>query len=114
MPGEYRCWTESTGHSVEGHTNTATLYFKNQATPLWGPQGCHDNTVDIQTALRKADPRFELRLQRKAHTVEGHTLTFNIRANGVDLLRNLSCHDNMDSLATVINTIWSVDPPTPN
>ena len=111
MTGENKCWTETKDKTVEGHTNSAALYFKDQGKPLWGPKGCHDNTVDIQAALRKADPRLELRMERKEHSVEGHTRTFNVRANGKDLLIGHSCHDNMDDLATIINTIWAVDPP---
>ena len=111
MTGENKCWVERKDKTVEGHTSSAALYFKDQEKPLWGPKSCHQNAYDIKTALHKADSRLELRMDPWDHSVEGHTRTFNIRANGVDLLRNLSCHDNMDSLATIINTIWTVDPP---
>lgn len=109
MAGENICWVETKDKTVEGHTNSAALYFNDNL--LWGPKGCHDNTVDIQTALRKADPRLELRMERKGHSVEGHTRTFNVRANGEDVLTGHSCHDNMEELAMIINTIWAVNPP---
>ncbi|TLS21608.1 uncharacterized protein PpBr36_09583 [Pyricularia pennisetigena] len=102
-------WLSEKDKTVEGHTNTAALYFNDKL--MWGPKSCHDNTVDIQTALRKVDPRLELRLARKDKTVEGHTRAFNIKHNGKDVLTNHSCHDNMGDLATTINTIWQVLPP---
>ena len=102
-------WIETTGHSVEGHTNTAALYFNNNL--LWGPKSCHDNAVDLQAALRQADPRLELRLARKDKTVEGHTRKISVRANGQNVLEGLSVHDNMDDLPGIINAVWIVNPP---
>ena len=111
MSSAPRTWVNTKDKTVEGHTNTAALYFDGNPNPLWGPNGCHDNTVDIQTALRQADPRLELRMERKGHSVEGHTRTFNVEARGQTLLQNHSCHDNMESLSSTINTIWAVSPP---
>jgi hypothetical protein len=53
----------------------------------------------------------ELRMARKEHSVEGHTRKISVRANGQNLLEGLSCHDNMDDLPGIINTIWAIDPP---
>lgn len=110
MSEENRVWLTEKSKTVEGHVNTATLYFN--GNKIWGPSGCHDNTVDIQTALRQADPRFELRLERKSHSVEGHTRSINIRARGKMYLENHSCHDNMQSMADRITGIWLGSPPT--
>ncbi|KAI6354344.1 hypothetical protein MCOR25_008667 [Pyricularia grisea] len=103
-------WLNEKSKTVEGHTNTATLYFKGEK--IVGPFSCHDNTVDIQTALRQVDDRMELRLARKDKTVEGHTRAFNIKHNGKEILSNHSCHDNMESLVNSINTIWKIMPPS--
>ncbi|KAI8722837.1 hypothetical protein NCS52_00428800 [Fusarium sp. LHS14.1] len=110
MTDQNRVWLNEKPHSKEGHDNTATLFY--QGNQVWGPHGCHDNTVDIQTALRQADPRFELRLERKSHSIEGHTRTINIRARGKMYLENHSCHENMQSMADTINGIWIASPPT--
>jgi hypothetical protein len=106
-----RIWTESKKKSVEGHTCRGTLYFN--GNKLWGPYYCHDNTVKIQSALKQADPRLELRLEKKAKSIEGHTCSINIEANGIRLLNNLSCHDRMESLANAITSLWAGSPPSP-
>ncbi|KAM3429056.1 hypothetical protein MY4824_008479 [Beauveria thailandica] len=94
-------WTENKEHSVEGHTLTGTLNFKGE--PIWGPRGCHDNTVDLGTALQKADWRFAMTFENKAHSVEGHVRYISVKDwNGKLLLDKLSTHDSMDSLARVV------------
>lgn len=109
MGNESKVWLDVASKTNEGHTNTCTLLFNDQV--IWGPTSCHDNTVDLQTALRKADPRLELRLARKDHSIEGHTRRINVESKGIKILEGLSCHDNMEGLVTSINTLWTVLPP---
>ncbi|EHA57819.1 hypothetical protein MCOR27_007655 [Pyricularia oryzae] len=105
-----KVWLNEKPKTVEGHTNTCQLFF--EGNPVHeNPISCHDNTVDIQTALRKADPRFELRLARKDKTVEGHTRSFNIKCKDEDILKDHSCHDNMITIVNSINALWAVLPP---
>jgi hypothetical protein len=110
MANETKVWLDSKSKSVEGHVNQATLFFKGQQH--WGPRSCHDNTVDLQTALHKADPRLELRLERKEHSIEGHTCAISVMAKGELVLDKLSCHDNLEGLVSIITTIWKLDPPS--
>ncbi|KAH6858810.1 hypothetical protein B0T12DRAFT_165499 [Alternaria alternata] len=109
MGDETKVWLDTINKTVEGHTNTCTLFYNDKI--IWGPRSCHDNTVDLQTVLRKADPRLELRLARKDHSVEGHTRAISVMSKGEVILNKLSCHDNMEGLVTAINTIWVVSPP---
>ncbi|TLS21019.1 uncharacterized protein PpBr36_10896 [Pyricularia pennisetigena] len=109
LTGESKVWLDTTHRTVEGHTSSCKLYFNDSL--VWEPGSCHDNTVKIQSALREADPRFELRMEKKKeNTVEGHTRTMNIKYRGETLLKGHSCHDNMEGMATVINTIWKTNP----
>ena len=104
-------WTEHKGHSVEGHTLTGTLNFKGQ--PIWGPSGCHDNTLQLGAALHKADWRFAMTFSSKGHSVEGHVRVISVKGwDGTLLLDKLSTHDNMDSLArAVMEKVRSEGPP---
>ncbi|EJP62351.1 hypothetical protein CRV24_003703 [Beauveria bassiana] len=94
-------WTESKEHSVEGHTLTGTLNFKGER--IWGPNGCHSNTVSLGKALQEADWRFAMVFDDKSHSVEGHTRSISVKDwNGKVTLNKLSTHSNMDSLARVV------------
>ncbi|OAA35819.1 hypothetical protein ISF_09977 [Cordyceps fumosorosea ARSEF 2679] len=94
-------WTENKEHSVEGHNLTGTLNFKGER--IWGPRGCHDNTVSLGAALQAADWRFAMSFERKSHSVEGHVRYISVKGwNGKLILDKLSTHDSMDSLARVV------------
>ncbi|CAI6091766.1 unnamed protein product [Clonostachys chloroleuca] len=99
---------QSTKKTVEGHTMTGTVYFENKK--IWGPKSCHDNSVDIQRAFKRADPRFEMALERKPHSVEGHTRALTIKSNGNTILNGHSVHDNMDDMVATIKGILLVSP----
>ena len=106
-------WTEAKEHSVEGHTLTGTLRFKGQI--IWGPRGCHDNTMRLGDALNQADWRFAMSFAPKEHTIEGHTRYISVKGwDGTLLLDKLNTHDEMDSLAkTVMDIINKEGPPPP-
>ncbi|KAH8844709.1 hypothetical protein MCOR27_004165 [Pyricularia oryzae] len=109
MTGESKVWLDTVNNTVEGHTSSCKLFFNDSL--VWETGSCHDNTVKIQTALRQADPRFELRMAKKdGNTVEGHTRKLNIKYRGETILKDHSCHDNMEGMASVINNIWSTNP----
>ncbi|KAM3450544.1 hypothetical protein MY3296_006007 [Beauveria thailandica] len=104
-------WTEHKEHSVEGHTLTGTLNFKGER--IWGPRGCHPNTVRLGTALQTADWRFAMTFEDKPHSVEGHVRYISVKDwNGRVILDKLSTHDSMDSLArAVMEKIRADGPP---
>ena len=106
-------WTVAKEHSVEGHTLTGTLRFKDQI--IWGPRGCHDNTMRLGDALNQADWRFAMSFAPKEHTIEGHTRYISVKGwDGTLLLDKLNTHDEMDSLAkTVMDIINKEGPPPP-
>ncbi|TLD11933.1 hypothetical protein PspLS_11338 [Pyricularia sp. CBS 133598] len=102
-------WLTDRSKTVEGHNLTCALYFDQKL--IWGPMSCHNNTTTIQSALREADPRIELRLGTKDKTVEGHTKSFNIKCKGKNILEDHSCHNNLEGLVTAITALWTVSPP---
>ncbi|KAE8381546.1 hypothetical protein BDV26DRAFT_289396 [Aspergillus bertholletiae] len=94
-------WTEHKEHTVEGHTLTGTLNFMGQ--PIWGPRGCHDNTVRLGAALQQADWRFAMTFVPKEHSVEGHVRYISVKDyDGNVILDKLSTHDSMDALAGAV------------
>jgi hypothetical protein len=98
-------WTETTGHSLEGHIKTATLWFKNKK--LW-EHGCHDNTSKLGNALHELDDRFTITMVDKGHSREGHTRKIFVQSDGTMLLDGLSTHPSMDDVATIVNAILAV------
>ncbi|KAI6389347.1 hypothetical protein MCOR24_010584 [Pyricularia oryzae] len=102
-------WLSDRSKTVEGHNVTCALYFNDNL--VWGPMSCHNNTTTIQSALRQADKRMELRLGTKDKTVEGHTKFFNIKYKGKNILEDHFCHNNLEGLVVAINSIWIAAPP---
>ncbi|KAM3543101.1 hypothetical protein ARSEF1564_004000 [Beauveria bassiana] len=82
-----KVWLDSKDNTVEGHIFTCTLLFKGKK--VWGPVSAHDNTIELQKALHKADSRFE--------------------AGGKVYLDKLSTHENMQGLADVVDAIIALD-----
>jgi hypothetical protein len=101
MSSDLKVSLEPKGHSVEGHTTQGTLFFNGRI--IWGPRGCHDNTTYLRDALAAADPRFELVMRHKNKSIEGHTCTISVMANGRTYLDRLSTHDSMEGLCKAIN-----------
>jgi hypothetical protein len=87
-------------HTVEGHTRQCYLKFNGQR--IWGVAGCHDNTTQLATALHSADSRFELVIENKSHSVEGHIATISVYRGDRTYLSKLSTHDNMTGLRDAI------------
>ncbi|KAK5988381.1 hypothetical protein PT974_12533 [Cladobotryum mycophilum] len=103
MSERLRVWVDRKAHTVEGHTAQAILTFNGRV--IWGPQGCHENTSQLAEALAAADPRFQLIVMPKPHSVEGHTYYISVSANGRVYLDKLSTHDNMVSLSQAISDV---------
>ncbi|KAH6603623.1 hypothetical protein Trco_008398 [Trichoderma cornu-damae] len=103
MSTKLRVWLERKEHSVEGHTKQAILTFNGKI--IWGPRGCHDNTSQLAQALDAADPRFQLILMDKPHSVEGHTYYISVSANNHVYLDKLSTHENMVGLVQAIDDV---------
>ncbi|KAJ5632026.1 hypothetical protein N7490_008365 [Penicillium lividum] len=97
--------TETKDHSLEGHTKTATLWFKNKK--LW-EYGCHPNTYELGNALHELEDRFTITMVEKEHLKEGHTGKIFVQSNGTTLLNGLSTHASMDEVATIVNAILAV------
>ncbi|KAI1920649.1 hypothetical protein LOZ58_004589 [Ophidiomyces ophidiicola] len=94
-------WTEHKEHSIEGHTLTGTLKFKGEV--IWGPHGCHENTMRLGTALNNADWRFAMTFESKEKSVEGHDRYINVKdKNGAAVLNQLSTHVSLDDLARAV------------
>ncbi|KAH8692135.1 hypothetical protein BGW36DRAFT_42393 [Talaromyces proteolyticus] len=94
-------WTEHKEHSVDGHKLTGTLKFKGQT--IWGPHGCHENTMRLAEALTEADWRLAMTFETKELSVEGHVRYISVKdGNGQLLLDKLSTHDSMDDLARAV------------
>ncbi|CAH0020144.1 unnamed protein product [Clonostachys rhizophaga] len=99
--GDLRIWLERKEHSVEGHTAECILTFNNRI--IWGPQSCHDNTFRLKDALFAVDPRFQITLRNKRKSMEGHTYSLSLMADGHLYLDRLSTHENMIGLCQAIN-----------
>ncbi|KAK7757915.1 hypothetical protein SLS62_000293 [Diatrype stigma] len=95
-----RAWLDPRRHSVEGHTKQCILTFNGGI--IWGPTHCHENTVELRDALRKADPRFDMIIMDKPHSVEGHTAWISVSRDDTVFLDKLHTHDNMSGLCTAI------------
>lgn len=108
---ELLVWTEHKEKSEEGHHLTATLLFNGKA--VWGPRGCHENTMLLAEALTTADYRFTILFKKKEASVEGHTRYISVWSKGKVTLDKLSTHDNMDSFADTVNDIVRRDPMPP-
>ncbi|KAM3473215.1 hypothetical protein MY5147_004891 [Beauveria neobassiana] len=102
-----KVWLDSKDNTVEGHIFTCTLLFKGKK--VWGPVSAHDNTIELQKALHKADSRFEVELKKKDRTLEGHTRYISVKAGGKVYLDKLSTHENMQGLADVVDAIIALD-----
>lgn len=100
MPNHLDVQIREIPKTTEGHIFNATLHFKGM--PIWGPISCHDNAVLLMQAIRDGDPRFEFHLEKKEHTVEGHTREIIVEVDGEELER-LSVHDNMDRMVEQIH-----------
>ncbi|XXH00619.1 hypothetical protein Hte_006967 [Hypoxylon texense] len=90
-------------HSREGHTRQCYLEFNGRR--IWGTPvqiSCHDNSTRIADALKQADPRFDLFLSHKSHSVEGHIATITIKKGDTVYLDKLSTHDNMTGLRDAV------------
>ncbi|KAJ5728283.1 hypothetical protein N7493_004613 [Penicillium malachiteum] len=105
MADENHVWTEVVDNSVEGHTKTATLWFKKKK--LW-THGRHDNTSQLHNELHQLDDRFATTMDNKDKTIEGHTRKIYVRPNGQIILNGLSTHPSMDDMATIVNAILAV------
>ncbi|KAF4468125.1 nuclear RNA binding [Fusarium albosuccineum] len=103
MNDNFNVWTENKAHSVEGHTYQCTLTFQDR--DVWGPYHCHENTHQLGNALHRADPRFNLRMEAREKTVEGHTRSISVKFQNTVILDRLSTHDNMDGLCQVIRAL---------
>lgn len=106
MTYEFNIWLDPKNHSVEGHTRTCTLYFKDKV--IWGPRSCHPNTDRLKDAIEQADCRFRLDIHTKDHSVEGHIKYISVEHEGKVLLDKMSTHDNMEGLVTAINAVLAV------
>lgn len=93
---------ENKHKTIEGHTRTCTLKFNGRT--IWGPRGCHDNTIDLKDAIETADPRFNLYLERKPKSIEGHTKYISVISKGKVTLDKLSTHDNMQGFIDAIES----------
>jgi hypothetical protein len=103
---DLRVWLEPKSHSVEGHSSKCTLFFNGRS--IWGPSSCHGNSIQLRDALQAADPRFDLKIQDKPKTIEGHIKTISVkRGNQLDLNR-LSIHDNMSGLYGAIKRVTNL------
>ncbi|KAI0968779.1 hypothetical protein F4678DRAFT_463967 [Xylaria arbuscula] len=96
-----RAWLDPKSHSVEGHTKQCILTFNGRI--IWGPMGCHDNTVELRDALRRADDRFDMIIMDKPHSVEGHTAWISVSRGETVYLDKLHTHDNMTGLCRAIH-----------
>ncbi|KAI1368597.1 hypothetical protein F5Y08DRAFT_354518 [Xylaria arbuscula] len=96
-----RAWLEPKEHSHEGHTSHCILLFNGRL--IWGPMGCHDNTIQLRDALRMADDRFEIIIMDKPHSNEGHTATISVSRGGTVFLDKLHTHANMTGLCKAIH-----------
>ncbi|KAK2778713.1 hypothetical protein CKAH01_11639 [Colletotrichum kahawae] len=101
----YKIWLDDKPHSKEGHIFEATLPFNGQE--IWGPRGAHENTSRLGDALRKADPRFDIVLKKKSHSVEGHVRCISVIHHGRLILNKLSTHDTMEGLVKAVNEKWA-------
>ncbi|KAH8159419.1 hypothetical protein CIB48_g8828 [Xylaria polymorpha] len=95
-----RAWLDPKRNSVEGHIKQCILTFNGNV--IWGPVGCHDNTVQIRDALQRADSRFGMIIMDKPHTVEGHTAFISISRGDTVYLDKLHTHDNMSGLCQAV------------
>ncbi|CAI6087970.1 unnamed protein product [Clonostachys chloroleuca] len=102
-------WSGSRNKTVEGFTMTAELFFEGKRH--WGPSKCHQNAVRINSALREADSRLELRLDNASKSNEGVTRTLSLKKNNKFLLNEYPIHDNMVPMVDIIKTIWTISPP---
>jgi hypothetical protein len=87
-------------HSVEGHIKKCTLKFNGNI--IWGPASCHDNSTKLAEALHSADSRFELVIEDKSHSTEGHIAKISVYRGGHTYLSNHSTHDNMTGLRDAV------------
>ncbi|KAJ3941953.1 hypothetical protein N0V92_013830 [Colletotrichum tropicale] len=101
----YKIWLEDKPHSLEGHTFEATLMFNGRE--IWGPRGAHDNTFRLRDALHKADPRFDIILKKKSHSLEGHIRYISVIHHGRLILNKLPTHDSMEGLVKAVNEKWA-------
>ncbi|KAI8155502.1 hypothetical protein K4K49_007297 [Colletotrichum sp. SAR 10_70] len=101
----YKIWLEDKPHSLEGHTFEATLTFNGR--DIWGPRGAHDNTFRLRDALQKADPRFDIILKKKSHSLEGHIRYISVIHHGRLILNKLPTHDSMEGLVKAVNEKWA-------
>lgn len=106
MSENLNVWTEYKEHSVEGHEYTGTLKFKGKN--IWGPRGCHGNTMQLGTAINNADWRFFMNFETKKHSVEGHTRYISVKDKDEVTLK-LGTHDSMDELAAAIRAALAAD-----
>ncbi|KAI1347136.1 hypothetical protein F5Y01DRAFT_256564 [Xylaria sp. FL0043] len=95
-----RVWLDSKEHSDEGHTKLCILTFNEKV--IWGPTGCHDNTIHLKEALHKADSRFDILIMDKPKTIEGHTAAISVSRGGTTYLSRLSTHPNMQGLCAAV------------
>ncbi|KAK6951100.1 hypothetical protein Daesc_007630 [Daldinia eschscholtzii] len=105
-----RAWLDPKPHSVEGHTKRCVLFFEDGL--IWGPTHCHPNTVQLKEALEAADSRFEMYINDRPKSIEGHTAYISVSAGGKVYLDQLPTHDNMSGLCEVnfvLSSILRVD-----
>jgi hypothetical protein len=107
MNDNFRVWLDTKEHSVEGHIYNGTLTYKDKV--IWGPHSCHDNTTELKNAIHKADPRFDMVLERKDKTTEGHTRSISVMSHGNVTLDKLSTHENMEGLVTALEAVLAIE-----
>ncbi|KAI1483095.1 hypothetical protein F4774DRAFT_210332 [Daldinia eschscholtzii] len=96
-----RAWLDPKPHSVEGHTKRCVLFFEDGL--IWGPAHCHPNTVQLKEALEAADSRFEMYINDRPKSIEGHTAYISVSAGGKVYLDQLPTHDNMSGLCKAVH-----------
>ncbi|TLD14886.1 hypothetical protein PspLS_10802 [Pyricularia sp. CBS 133598] len=104
-----KVWLSTSPRTIEGQFYFCQLFFEKKE--ITGPISCHNNTEEIQKALRQAYPRLDLRLQRKHKSIEGHNRSFNVKYKDSYISRDLSCHESMEDLVAAVIQIWKEKPP---